>query len=220
MRFTLLASAVTAAALSTSAQAATIDFNAPDIQGMVVTSVSSTDGTITAALTADGGADQALVFDTTQENTEDRDLEDPFRPAADSNAAAVVSPGGVLIIQETLNGAPDDNQTGGSIAFAFNRSVNFTGFKIFDGAEITVSSSTFQQTFAVPEPNSEEDRVFDTFSTAGLFDNVRDLTFTFAGSGAIDDIQVSAVPVPASLPLLLAGLGGLGWAARRRRKAA
>ncbi len=37
---------------------------------------------------------------------------------------------------------------------------------------------------------------------------------------ASTEITISAVPVPAALPLLLAGLGGLGLAGRRKRKAA
>ena len=36
----------------------------------------------------------------------------------------------------------------------------------------------------------------------------------------LSGMEVSAVPVPAALPLLLAGLGGLGFMGRRRRKAA
>ena len=35
----------------------------------------------------------------------------------------------------------------------------------------------------------------------------------------IDDVSVSIVPVPGALPLLLAGLGGLAFVARRRRSA-
>ena len=36
----------------------------------------------------------------------------------------------------------------------------------------------------------------------------------------LDTLTFSSVPVPAALPLLLAGLGGLGFMARRKRKAA
>lgn len=37
--------------------------------------------------------------------------------------------------------------------------------------------------------------------------------------GFIDDISVSAVPVPAALPLLITGLAGLGFMSRRKRAA-
>jgi hypothetical protein len=57
----------------------------------------------------------------------------------------------------------------------------------------------------------------------------RYVRFTAGGKAPFDDgnsnitaagLIVAPVPVPASLPLLLAGLGALGWAARRKRKAA
>jgi hypothetical protein len=76
---------------------------------------------------------------------------------------------------------------------------------------------------------------FDTVGLASLSfaKAIKGKAFRFKAIGAADgtspsaDINVTAgaltvapVPVPASLPLLLAGLGALGWAARRKRKAA
>lgn len=48
-------------------------------------------------------------------------------------------------------------------------------------------------------------------------------TFTFTSSNSGKEIylsvmQVAAVPIPASLPLMVGGLGLLGWTARRRRR--
>ena len=52
----------------------------------------------------------------------------------------------------------------------------------------------------------------------GYVDNV-EISGTLADA-TYDFEAVTPVPVPAALPLLLAGLGGLGLAARRKRKAA
>lgn len=51
------------------------------------------------------------------------------------------------------------------------------------------------------------------------------LSFSATGTqntlgGLIDNISVSAVPVPAALPLFLTAIAGLGFASRRRRRAA
>lgn len=59
----------------------------------------------------------------------------------------------------------------------------------------------------------------------GPFDTVRLVdtsTFPTSGSGGWDiaAVRVSAVPVPAALPLLVAGIGAFGFIARRKRKAA
>jgi len=57
---------------------------------------------------------------------------------------------------------------------------------------------------------------------AGLFD-IKMTAFSFGGAELAStriSVDVAPVPVPAALPLLLAGLGGLGLAGRRKRKAA
>ena len=41
-------------------------------------------------------------------------------------------------------------------------------------------------------------------------------SFTFLG---LDDVSVTPVPLPAALPLFASGLAGLGWLARRRKRA-
>lgn len=57
---------------------------------------------------------------------------------------------------------------------------------------------------------------------AGFFTGIYELSIKSAGGGAnvrVDNISVSAVPLPAGIVLLLGGLGALG-ALRRKRKAA
>ena len=224
MTRTFLLTTIAAGGFAFSAPAAVIDFNDPAIQGTAITSVSSDDGTVTASVSAIGGTDQAVVFDTTATRTADPDLQDPFR-LTDEAGPGTVRPGGVLIVQERdlSIGGPDDNARGGVLSFVFDQVIDFTGFRIFDGAVVTVSTSSgASAVFSVDEPPNQNygNRVYGEFSFTGLFDGISDLTFDIRGSGAIDDLQVAAIPVPATLPLLIAGIGGLGFAARRRRKAA
>ena len=57
-----------------------------------------------------------------------------------------------------------------------------------------------------------------TPTTTGLYTiTFRSDTDTQFGP-ALDDVDVSAVPLPATLPLFGSGLVGLGWLSRRRRK--
>jgi opacity protein-like surface antigen len=83
------------------------------------------------------------------------------------------------------------------------------------------------------DPGTVGDNLFNTVGLAYLKGlttvQARYVRFTAGGVAPFDDgnanitaagLIVAPVPVPASLPLLLAGLGALGWAARRKRKSA
>jgi hypothetical protein len=67
-----------------------------------------------------------------------------------------------------------------------------------------------------------------TFATASPsgFTNITSLVFSWnSGGSRLDNIvlrheDLTPIPVPAALPLLLAGIGGLGLMARRKRKSA
>ena len=60
-----------------------------------------------------------------------------------------------------------------------------------------------------------------TFGTPSDVIRVGDSMFVeLGGSGGVDSLQIAPVPVPAALPLLLAGPGGLGLMKRRTDKAA
>jgi opacity protein-like surface antigen len=80
---------------------------------------------------------------------------------------------------------------------------------------------------------STEDGVSAGFDTVGLAQKLgldritKKVRFTATGTADDQDVNVTAaalhvapVPLPASLPLLVAGLGALGFAARRKRKSA
>jgi hypothetical protein len=56
----------------------------------------------------------------------------------------------------------------------------------------------------------------DNRSDAHLFQK----RYRYAIGPALDDASVTAVPLPAALPLFASGLVGLGWLSRRRRKRA
>lgn len=75
----------------------------------------------------------------------------------------------------------------------------------------------------------------NTFGTVGLsfrdglLLNANVVRFSAAGTGTFDDgnanitaaaLEVAPVPVPAALPLLLAGMGAFGFAARRKKRMA
>lgn len=68
--------------------------------------------------------------------------------------------------------------------------------------------------------------VFNTFANyiGAVFNNVTSITFAFGGALASEFYvnrftAVNEIPVPGALPLLLAGIAGLGFAARRKKAA-
>ena len=218
MRKLLLTAAAATVVFAGGSSAGTINFEEFS-HGDVITSL-NLGGGVTASVTANGRSnsspDQAWIFDTTLKNTNDPDLEGPFTDGVNDNIYA----GRALIIQEH-DGAPDDDGNGGWIKFKFSQAITFMGFDFLDDEKVRVRDNN-GNTATVGRPAGS---AYDNyFSTSGLLNwtNVTQLRFNFRhNSGAIDNLryEVAAVPVPASLPLMLAGLGALGFAARRRRKA-
>lgn len=111
--------------------------------------------------------------------------------------------------------------------FLGNQTINVTGLNAYDaGTEVNNGlGSPFAQTG--PGAASDEGGVV---SLATGIDNYAGITLPngqtldlgaigFAGNGgfSIATISIAAVPVPAALPMLLAGLGLMGFAARRRQ---
>ncbi|MCY4181215.1 MAG: VPLPA-CTERM sorting domain-containing protein [Litoreibacter sp.] len=215
-------------ALAASAQAAVFDFNDAAFLDTTVDSVTTSDGSITATLTTKRNARGTLIdgiaaiFDTQNPNNGlsgsngDNDLTEG------SGLFTGTGFGGALIISETGKTAgvalspADDNASGGTITFDFGSTlVNLVSFDILDDATVTAISNGVSVTAIVGT-----DGGFGTGFDLSALTNVSTVTFDFNGaSGAIDNFVVNAVtpvPLPAGLPLLLAGLGG--FALLRRRK--
>lgn len=204
------------------ASASVIDFEG-FANGAQINSVTSTDGLVSATVSATANLGNrtfvpstARIFDTDLNRTFDPDLEAPF-----TTGGLSLNPGNVLIIQEPGSGIPDDNATGGFIDFVFANTVLFSGFTGLDDANfrVTANRDTIELgSFRVPNDNG-----FGIFSLGSAV-AVDSLRFRFQGaSGAIDDLTfdtIAPVPVPAALPLLLAGVAGLGFMKRRQKKAA
>ena len=183
---TILAAAVLGAG---AASAATPDFEG-FAAGRAVTGVPVGGANATASADSDGEVDRAVIIVTLDPAGGDTDLDvsDPAGPQF----------GNVLIIQEN-EGEPDDEMRGGTIIFAFDRPIAFDGPITFDGlddVDVTVTADTG----AMASLTVLADGGSGSLSGLG-FAGVSTPTLDCSGSGAIDDLQISTIPVWAALPL-------------------
>lgn len=223
---TFLTAALLCVGLGSAAAATTINFNNFD-EGDVLGLNTDLGGGVMADVTAIGGIGEAHVFDTSRRTVStqnDPDLTSPFTNAEDSTDRRRF--GNALIVQENATGGPDD-VVGGTLIFNFGSLWNFASVFLLD-AEVGTMATLFNGTdevrsFTLDRTNESEtgnNRRNNEFTLLGFAGAVGDrLQIDFAGSGAIGEFEISAVPLPAGLPLLLAGLGAFVWVRRRQQVA-
>ncbi len=180
-----------------------------------------------------GGPDVAVIFDTLDPSGGDSDLGGPFNsnnPDLQDNYTA----NNVLIIHERFDcndltcREPDDegSRQAGRFFFDFTSSITLESIDFFDveTAEngrrsenaIRLFDSAYNEimpnTFYTPDTGGDNmwDRL--VFNVEG----VRRIELNMGGSGAIDNITYSVIPIPSAIWLFGCGLIGLVALARRR----
>lgn len=223
--------AISAMLTAGSAGAATVGFESFSSDDPI-NSIVFSDGTVATVVTdsnrptANGGLDQAFAFDTNNFTGNDTDLVSDFPNASnplitkDLGIIAVIGgPGGSA--SGSAGPTPNDEARGGTITFSFDRLVNILSFDYVD----TEAGSNVLNVSAFDDSNGligtsgaliAGNGQFDTFTNGFL--GVRTLVFDFGGSGGLDNIKITPVPLPAALPLLAGGLGILGFLGWRRKQ--
>lgn len=177
--------------------------------------------------------DVAVIFDTDNITGGDIDLAAPFTNPMDSEQAEFF-PGNVLILQEVNPcdeascETPDDNAAGGRFTFVFDLPVILSSMDFFDietgeggspieAYDMMVSASDGSSavpigTWAVNATGGD-----NTWGTVdfGEISGVRQLDIVLFGSGAIDNLEYTVIPLPAALWLFGSAIAGLAGLRRR-----
>lgn len=188
-----------------------------------------------SAINIGGGPNLAVAFDSTLSGTLDPDLEGLF----DSNNAALADdfdPGNILILQENDTGCgdgtcnrPDDegDRPAGILSFQFSQAIELLSMDFFDiesaedGATPnnrirlfdTSNTEIFANTFYTPDTGG--DNMWDQVLFAQGISGVGRIDVYLGGSGAVDNLVYSVVPVPAAVWLFgSALLGFIGFSRR------
>ncbi|RKF16018.1 hypothetical protein D6850_00115 [Roseovarius spongiae] len=115
----------------------------------------------------------------------------------------------------------DDNVTSGeSVTLTFDTMVDLLGLSFFNADHNPVSAT---DTLRIGTDLMAIGETTFGAASAATFSGITSITFAYGGSSAnqfyVAGATATPVPIPASLPLLVGGLGLMGWVARRRRKA-
>ena len=210
----------------TSAQAIVVDFD--DIDAGTVIDGSFNGWSISTDGVSASSPDVAVVFDSGNPTGGDDDLEAPFF-TDNPDIPNEYNPNNILIIQENgpcslVCDTPDDDANGGTIVFEFDAPATINSIDVFD-IEENEDSGVFEfyafalsgdgeliATFSIPVTGGDNtwDRVtFDDLSNVGTFGIV------LAGSGAIDRLDFTIVPVPPAVLLFGSALALLAGVRRR-----
>lgn len=187
----------------------------------------------------DNDVGHVVVFDTNNtDNSSDPDLHADFEVGPNYGSLGPIRPGNALIIQDdsnltscTGNGfcTDPDDEVDGQFTLDFSQGVRLSSIDVLDIGGATLSlffANNLLADINVPgvggSSNGGDDNRSGTFVLDSQFANlvIDRFVFTLGNSGAIDNIVVSQVPVPAALPLLGAALAAFGLMSRRRAKLA
>lgn len=209
--------------MAVSAGATTLDFDS-GVAGYTgtnnLTSYSQDGFSFDVSFTSNGDSSGANLFDTLcgpgancSSNGDDRDLVPT--PQGENGVA-----NNILILQEVGASLDDDSRRGGSITFTLTQGSAFqlTGFSAVDDGRFGIEvGGNSLGSIGLSSDNETGATTFGSpSSTIGIGSS---FTVVYSGSGGVDSIQLSAVPLPAGFPLIVAGLGALGFVARKKRKA-
>lgn len=177
---------------------------------------------ITGTITTTGGLGTAQVYDTGNSGGLDTDLESPQNSSGDTYDG-----GNALMIATgtSTETNPNDHGGGGTIVFAFQQDVIFSGITLIDGEnnqQISVTTNLGTLPPPLDIPVVQGDDMFDVYVLNPSV-TVNTITVNFGGSGALDRLVLEnpnfqAIPVPAGLPLLVSGIGVFGLLRSRRKR--
>ena len=187
-------------------------------------------GSASAANSNGSGVDTALVFNTDLMNTADPDLESPFALAG-SGGAVTRSFGNAIIVQENaaVNDVftPDDDGNGGVLTFAFDNLIELGVLSLLDVREDTsvtlFNDGAIVATLLANSADTNNNVTPNLFTTVDFNNQVgNSFTIDFNGrSGGLGEFaatSVAPVPLPATAWMLLAGVGGLFGARRKKAR--
>jgi len=133
-------------------------------------------------------------------------------------------------LTETFAGTGLSNATSSTWNFSMSNFMNTTATAAFDVLinGVVVDSFSFAADRGATEnisltnsfaAISGEDFTLSILATSTVFSGGGSWNWLPGGTVTLSEDSISPVPLPAALPLLLAALGGLGFAARRRKAA-